>query len=62
MSPGGVDLRVCAPFPSVPGQNLRPQRINTLLARLQRLDGQVHIAMEGAGHYWLPLYEALTNA
>lgn len=32
----------------------------TLLTRLQALDGQVRIAMEATGHYWLPLYEALT--
>jgi transposase len=36
------------------------QGVTTLLTRLQALDGQVHIAMEATGHYWLPLYEALT--
>ena len=35
------------------------QGVNTLLARLQTLDGRVNIAMEATGHYWLPLYEAL---
>ena len=36
------------------------QGVTTLLTRLQTLDGQVRIAMEATGHYWLPLYEALT--
>lgn len=36
------------------------QGLLTLLAHLQTLEGPVHIAMEATGHYWLPLYEALT--
>lgn len=37
------------------------QGVDTFLARLQTLDGQVSIAMEATGHYWLSLYEALTD-
>jgi len=37
------------------------QGVTTLLTRLQTLDAQVRIAMEATGHYWLPLYEALTT-
>ena len=36
------------------------QGVAALLTRLQTLDAQVRIAMEATGHYWLPLYEALT--
>ena len=31
-----------------------------MLARPQTLDAQVRIAMEATGHYWLPLYKAVT--
>ena len=36
--------------------------IDTLIATLRALDGQVQIALEATGHYWLSLYEQLSKA
>jgi len=36
------------------------QGVAQLVARLQQLNAPVRIALEATGHYWLPLYEALT--
>jgi transposase len=33
--------------------------VEELMARLQALNGEVHLAMESTGHYWIALYEYL---
>jgi transposase len=35
--------------------------VEELMARLKALNGEVHVAMESTGHYWIALYEYLVE-